>query len=1141
VTGNGSVGGLVGQTRDGTVLSSYAVGAVTGATNVGGLVGKTDNDAAVTDSYWDLNTTGQAGSAGNATGLATDQLKGSAVVSLAGFDFTDTWTVVADIRRGVSYPYLRANAQQPAPGIESRQPTGPYAGGNGTAADPYRIATWTHLDNVRQNLDANFTLVADLTELVVGYDVVADSSANNGSGFAPIGNGSSRFTGTFNGANHTIADLRIDRPDSTGVGLLGATGTGAVIENVSLDNATVRGNNTVGALAAVHDGTVRSSSVTGAVTGTRTVGGLVAVNNGTVASSSATVTGTGVSVGGLVGLNRGAVRSSSAAGRVTGDDTVGGLVADNDGGTVVNSSETATVTGTKSVGGLVGEVSGGTVQSSSVTGRVTGDIAVGGLVGNHVGGTVRNSSTTGRVTGTESVGGLVGVHSGSVRSSFATGNVSGEFAVGGLAGQNDDATVTNSYATGAVTGTESVGGLVGSIDGGTVESSYATGGVTGNSSVGGLVGGNDGGTVELSYATGGVTDSGVAVGGLVGTISGGAVESSYATGNVAGNSSVGGLVGGNDGGTVASSYAVGSVTSSGFSAGGLVGKLFSDGSVESSYATGNVTGDSLVGGLVGDNNGTVASSYATGNVTGSQEVGGLVGFKEGTVESSYWDLNTTGQDTSDGGTGLTTSQMNGVAVETNMTGFDFTGTWDVLGVDEVGAVSYPFLQTNTQRPAPGRTIETYAGGEGTSANPYQISNWYHLSNTRANLDANFTLLTDLNRSTVGYGAVADPTANNNSGFVPIGNNSNRFSGTFDGNNNSLAGLSVDRPQTDKVGLFGVTGASGVIKNVTLANATVRGAGTVGGLVGSHTGTVTGVSITGTVIGSAGSVGGLAGENIAGTVKTSSAAVTVSGDGQSVGGLVGFHLGVVGRGIIASSSATGSVNGFLGVGGLVGASFGTVRSSYATGNVTGESWVGGLVGDNDDETIASSYATGAVTGESSVGGLVGLNDRGTLTETYATGNVTGNSYAGGLVGDNFGRVQSSYWDLNTTGQATSSGGTGLTTAQMKGSAATRNMAGLKFTTTWQVVPGGYPALAGVEPVGPPPVVGDAAPTDPDNDGRYEDVNGRNGFNIIDVQALFNNLGTAKLNNNTAAFDFFQVRTGVDILDVQELFDELDASG
>jgi len=46
-----------------------------------------------------------------------------------------------------------------------------------------------------------------------------------------------------------------------------------------------------------------------------------------------------------------------------------------------------------------------------------------------------------------------------------------------------------------------------------------------------------------------------------------------------------------------------------------------------------------------------------------------------------------------------------------------------------------------------------------------------------------------------------------------------------------------------------------------------------------------------------------------------------------------------------------------------------------------------------------------------------------------GSVSGASGVGGLVGENYGTVTNSFWNTTTSGQTTSAGGTGLTTAQM----------------------------------------------------------------------------------------------------------------
>ena len=66
----------------------------------------------------------------------------------------------------------------------------------------------------------------------------------------------------------------------------------------------------------------------------------------------------------------------------------------------------------------------------------------------------------------------------------------------------------------------------------------------------------------------------------------------------------------------------------------------------------------------------------------------------------------------------------------------------------------------------------------------------------------------------------------------------------------------------------------------------------------------------------------------------------------------------------------------------------------------------------------------------VGGLVGYNNGGSITSSYSTGSVRGDHDVGGLVGDNRGSITTSFWDIETSGQATSDGGTGATTAEMQ---------------------------------------------------------------------------------------------------------------
>jgi filamentous hemagglutinin family protein len=273
------------------------------------------------------------------------------------------------------------------------------------------------------------------------------------------------------------------------------------------------------------------------------------------------------------------------------------------------------------------------------------------------------------------------------------------------------------------------------------------------------------------------------------------------------------------------------------------------------------------------------------------------------------------------------------------------------------------------------------------------------------------------------------------GFLPLGDNNNAsgnsFSGVFDGLGHTIKNLTINRPNANYVGLFGYGSSGAIIRNVGLIGASIKGNNYVGGLVGFSYANVRNSYVTGSVAG-ADYVGGLVGANgnrislAGGPVGNSFSAAAVAGSNY-VGGLAGYNNG----GMINLSFATGNVSGSgKSVGGLVGYNYGgDISSSYATGSVTGGNYVGGLVGRNYGG-IVDSYATGSASGGNYVGGLVGANGfGGSIGNSYSTGSVTGSNYVGGLAGADAGDVTASFWNTDTSGQATSAAGTGVNSAQM----------------------------------------------------------------------------------------------------------------
>ncbi len=280
---------------------------------------------------------------------------------------------------------------------------------------------------------------------------------------------------------------------------------------------------------------------------------------------------------------------------------------------------------------------------------------------------------------------------------------------------------------------------------------------------------------------------------------------------------------------------------------------------------------------------------------------------------------------------------------------------------------------------------TYDDGDGSQGNPFQI-------NTPAQMDEIGQHPEDWDKCFI-LTADIDLSGYTGTAFHIIGTDyDNPFTGVFDGNDHTISNFTYSSTGVSFIGLFGYVG-SGEIKNLGLQNVNVDG-----------------------------------------------------GTGWNVGGLVGLNE----YGTVSNCYAAGTVSGVSWVGGLVGINhFGTVSNCYAAGNVFGSGSVGGLVGYNNYGTVSKCYATGTVSGDILVGGLVGYRYYGTVSNCYASGTVTGGSEVGGLVGyDYFGTVTASFWDIDTSGQAISAGGTGKTTVQMQ-TQSTFTDAGWDFVEIWGI--------------------------------------------------------------------------------------------
>ncbi|MCK4265823.1 MAG: tandem-95 repeat protein, partial [Thermoplasmata archaeon] len=306
----------------------------------------------------------------------------------------------------------------------------------------------------------------------------------------------------------------------------------------------------------------------------------------------------------------------------------------------------------------------------------------------------------------------------------------------------------------------------------------------------------------------------------------------------------------------------------------------------------------------------------------------------------------------------------------------------------------------------------FAGGDGSPGNPYNITDVDDLQNMSSDLSAHYRLINDIDATNTSV--IGNPSNNGGLGYGPIGDNVIRFTGTFNGQNYTIINLFINRPGEDYIGLFGFIDSTAEIMNVIIENADITGNDNVGGLVGNNSG----------------------------SIDNCHSDIVLSGH-EVLGGLVGGSTPVSS---ITNSYAVGDIIGTRYIGGCIGMNYGTISTSYANVDAVGVE-IGGFVGWNFND-INDCYATGSVDcGNVRAGGFADWNWAGTISNCYSTGQVTSfNDLGSGFNEINYDTVTNCFWDIETSGLAASTTGTGFNTAGMMNNFTFKN-AGWDFTTTW----------------------------------------------------------------------------------------------
>ena len=225
------------------------------------------------------------------------------------------------------------------------------------------------------------------------------------------------------------------------------------------------------------------------------------------------------------------------------------------------------------------------------------------------------------------------------------------------------------------------------------------------------------------------------------------------------------------------------------------------------------------------------------------------------------------------------------------------------------------------------------------------------------------------------------------GWVPIGTNTNKFLGTFDGNGHTIKNLYINRPSSNFQGLLGCS--EGDILNLEIKNADLYVKGCSAILVGMQDyGDVSNCSVEGKIVSTFHSIGGLVGQVRGDTetkIGTCSAEVTINGD-RNLGGLIGL----VAKGstiTVDNCYSISKIDGGYQLGGLLGhandATNVSISNCYANTNIvtkntsTNVAWTGGLIGAaSGNVSIADCSVTGSIralaegTKNCFIGGFIG---------------------------------------------------------------------------------------------------------------------------------------------------------------------------
>jgi hypothetical protein len=361
------------------------------------------------------------------------------------------------------------------------------------------------------------------------------------------------------------------------------------------------------------------------------------------------------------------------------------------------------------------------------------------------------------------------------------------------------------------------------------------------------------------------------------------------------------------------------------------------------------------------------------------------------IVSSYFDKEKSFFDSSTWGESRSTAEM---MQQETFDGWNFSTVWEIREGE-----TYPALQKvkDTSSLDISRTHAYCFVGSGTKEDPYLIRTYEDLKMIGSGEDEYYSLVADIDAKLSGFENSGDEDNNPNTADEYMGWQPKLLRGVLNGNGHTIRNITINRPKTNPVGLFGyMMGA--VVTCLKLESFKIDGSSQIGSLAGDC---------------------------------RDSEVSEVFSNGS----------------FVAHNTESGKI------GGLLGSCYGCkIDRCLAGGFITGARYVGGFIGNSDSSVITNCHAGTNISGPGNylkcVGGLLGYCEKSTVLNCFSNSGVNTRDidHSGGLIGFcDSSRIDAGFY-IENNGFDSSAGGIGLSTEAAK---RRSSFTGWDFETIWTI--------------------------------------------------------------------------------------------